>query len=144
MKYVPRTYFIYLKDARSCHHPWICGCRVSVRCMVSWTCLFGLMFFSLELSLSRMASQSHTRSWSVTGAHVQGRLKGKIKHLMSELNEQQQQLCFYTYHLTCTESPHLLSSESDLTRSRSAQAPHMVDFVRSNCCTHVVSRRLLV
>ena len=81
---------------RSCHHPWICGCRVSVRCMVSWTCLFGLMFFSLELSLSRMACQSHSRSRSVTGAHVQRRLKGKIKHLMSELNSQLQQLCFYT------------------------------------------------
>ena len=38
---------------------------------------------------------------------------------MSELNSQLQQLCFYTYHLTRTESPHLLSSESDLTRSSS-------------------------
>ena len=86
----------------------ICGCRVSVRCMVSWTCLFGLMFFTLELSLSRMASQSHSRSWSVTGAHVQGRLKGKIKHLMSEMNLQLQQLCFFSYHLTCIKSPRSL------------------------------------
>ena len=39
--------------------------------------LAGLMFFSLELSLSRVAPQSHSRSWSVTGAHVQGRLKEK-------------------------------------------------------------------
>ena len=71
--------------------------------MVSWTCVFGLMFFSLELSLSRLTSQSHSRSWSVTGAHVHGRLKGKIKHLMSEMNSQPQQLCFRTYHLTCSD-----------------------------------------
>ena len=57
--------------ARSCHHPWICDVEVSVRCMASWTCLLGLLFFSLELSLGRMASQSHSRSWSVAGAHVQ-------------------------------------------------------------------------
>ena len=99
------------------------------------------MFFSLELSLSRMAPQSHSRSWSVTSAHV---LKRKIKHLMSEMNSQLQQLFFYTYHLTCTRSPHLLSSGCDLTRSRSAQAPHIADFARSNCFTLVVSRRLLV
>ena len=34
----------YIFVARSCDRPWICGCRVSVRCMVSWTCLFVLMF----------------------------------------------------------------------------------------------------
>ena len=121
---------------------------VDVECQCAAWCprcvLVGLMFFSLELSLSRMASQSHSRSWSVTSAHVQGRLKRKIKHLMSEMNSQPQQLCFHTYQLTCTESPQLLSSESDLTRSRSAQAPHLVDLVRSNCFSLVVSRRLLV
>ena len=71
--------------------------------------LVGLMFFSLELSLSRMASKSNSRSWLVTGAHIQGRLKGKIKHLMSEMNLQLQQLCFFSYHLTCIKSPRSLN-----------------------------------
>ena len=100
-----RETHIFLKTCAELSPSVDLGCRVSVRCMVSWTCLCGLLFFSLELSLSRMVSQSHSRSWSVTSAHVQGRLKGKIKHLMSELNSQLQQLCFYTYHLTCTKSP---------------------------------------
>ena len=88
---------------------------VDVECQCAAWCpgrvLVGLMFFSLELSMGRMAPQSHTRSWSATSAHVQGRLKGKIKHLMSELNSQLQKLCLYTYHLTSADSPHLLSSE---------------------------------
>ena len=38
--------------APSCHHPWICGRRVSMRCTARCPggVLFGHMFFSLELS----------------------------------------------------------------------------------------------
>ena len=102
--------------------------------------LFGLMFFPIKPNGSTFTLKIMV-GYRCT---VQGRLKGKIKHLMSEQNSQLQQLCFYTSHLTCTNSPHLLSSESDLTRSQSAQAPHLVDFDRSNCFTLVASRRLLV
>ena len=127
--------------ARICHHPWICGCRVSVRCMVSWTCSF---WAHVLFTRTVLEPNGFTITLKIMVGHRCTRTR--------KTGREDQTLDVGTKFTTATtlfphirpESPHLLSSENDLTRSRSPQAPHMVDFVRSNCFTLVVSRRLLV
>ena len=92
-------------------------------------CCFGSCSFHSELSMNRVAPQSHPRSWSAHRCTCTSKTdKRRSKNFMPDLSSQLQNLCLYTYHLTklIHRTSSRLSEESSdpLTTS----APHMVDF----------------